>query len=139
MKKGLLIISTIVIIFCLSGCGRVTYEEISYDKLNNMIEAKDDFILFIGSESCSACSSYKITLNKVIKKYHTDIKYLDISKLSDKESSELQARFPFSGTPTTIFITNGKEQNTYNRINGSEKYSNIVKKLTKNGYIKEDK
>ena len=33
---------------------------------------------FIGSETCSACASYKITLNKIIEEYHTDIKYLDI-------------------------------------------------------------
>ena len=139
MKKGLFIIATIVLVFCLSGCGRTTYDEITYSELNNMIEAKDDFVLFIGSETCSACSSYKITLNKLIEKYHTDIKYLDISKLSEKESSELQSRFPFTGTPTTVFITNGVEKNTYNRINGNEKYSNVLKKLIKNGYIKEEK
>ncbi len=139
MKKGLLIITTMVMIFCLSGCGRTTFDEISYNELNNKLEAKDDFVLFIGSETCSACTAYKITLNKIIEKYHVDIKYLDISKLSEKESSELQAKFPFTGTPTTVFITNGVEKNTYNRISGNEKYSSVLKKLIKNGYIKEEK
>lgn len=139
MKKGLLIVVMAMVIFCLSGCGKTTYDEISYSELNNMLEAKDDFVLFIGSETCSACASYKITLNKIIEKYHTDIKYLDISKLSDKESSELQSRFPFTGTPTTVFITDGVEKNTYNRISGNEKYSSVLKKLIKNGYIEEEK
>lgn len=120
------------------GCSALkTYDEISYKKLNNMLDKKENFILFIGSSTCSACSSYKITLDKVIKKYGVDIKYIDLSKLSDKEKGDVTAKFPISGTPTTIFIENGVENDTYNRIDGNVRYSKIVDKLKENGYVKE--
>ena len=134
MKKILLLI---VIIF-ISGCGVLkTYDEVSYKKLNNMLDKKESFILFIGSSTCSACSSYKITLNKVVKKYGVDIKYIDLSKLSDKEKSEITSVFPISGTPATIFIEKGVEKDTYNRIDGNVRYSKIIEKLKENGYVKE--
>ena len=134
MKKLLLVI---LIIF-ISGCSALkTYDEISYKKLNNMLNKKESFILFIGSSTCSACSSYKVTLNQVVKKYGVDIKYIDLSKLSSKEKGDVTARFPISGTPATIFIEKGVEKDTYNRIDGNVRYSKIVKKLKENGYVKE--
>ena len=113
------------------------YDEISYSELNKMISDKKDFVLFIGSETCSACSSYKVSLNKVIRKYNIDVKYLDISKLSEKENSELISKFPISGTPTTIFVNDGVEKDTYRRIDGNVRYSKIVEKFKNSGYIKD--
>ena len=134
MKKILLVI----LILFISGCGVLkTYDEISYKKLNNMLDKKESFILFIGSSTCSACSSYKITLNKVVKRYGVDIKYIDLSKLSSKKKGDVTARFPISGTPATIFIENGEEEDTYNRIDGNVRYSKIIEKLKENGYVKE--
>ena len=134
MKKLLLVILLIFI----SGCGALkTYDEVSYKKLNSMLDKKENFILFIGSSTCSACSSYKITLNKVVKKYGVDIKYIDLSMLSDKEKGDVNAKFPISGTPATIFIEKGIEKDTYNRIDGNVRYSKIVEKLKENGYVKE--
>ncbi len=135
MRKILLLVLGI---FLLTGCSSVkTYDEISYKELNNMLNKKEDFILFIGSATCSACNNYKVTLNKVIEKYNVDIKYIDLSKLSEEDEGKLMAKFPISGTPTTVFIENGEENDTYNRINGSVKYSKIVDKLKKNKYIKD--
>lgn len=134
MRK-LLVLFLALMLF--TGCGtNKTYEEISYENLNKMLESKEDFILFIGSNTCSACSVYKETLNGVIEEYGTDVKYIDLSKLSDKEESELFSKFPITGTPTTIFITKGEEEDSYNRIVGSAKKSKIVSKFKENGYIK---
>ncbi len=133
MKKLLLI----CFIIFLAGCSVLkTYDEISYKNLNKMLNNKEDFVLFIGSSTCSACDSYKLTLNQVISKYNVDIKYIDLSKLSEKETSKLTAMFPISATPTTVFVKDGKEEDTYNRIIGSVKYSKIVQKLKENKYIK---
>lgn len=135
MRKFLLLVLGIL---CLTGCSTLkTYSEISYKDLNNMLDKKESFILFIGSSKCSACEKYEVTLNKVIEKYNVDIKYIDLAKLSDKENGELTSVFPISGTPATIFIEDGEEKDTYNRINGNVKYSKIVEKLKKNKYIKE--
>ena len=126
-----------MIIF-ISGCSAFkAYDEISYKKLNSMLNKKENFILFIGSSTCSACSSYKITLNKVVKKYGVDIKYIDLSKLSAKEKGAVTGKFPISGTPATLFIVKGEEKDTYNRIDGNVRYSKIVEKLKENGYVKE--
>lgn len=134
MKKILLIIG---IIF-LSACSSVkTYDEISYKQLNKMLDNKNNFVLFIGSSKCSHCKEYEVTLNEIIKKYNLDIKYIDISKLSEEEYSELTSKFPISGTPTTIFIEKGEEKDTYNRIVGSVKYSKVLEKLKENNYVKD--
>ncbi len=133
MKKILLVL----IIFVVACTTIKTYDEISYKKLSQMLNKKESFILFIGSSDCPACDSYRGTLNEVIAKYNVDIKYIDLAKLSDKDESELTSRFPITGTPTTIFVKKGKENDTYNRIDGNVKYSKIVSKLKENNYIKE--
>ena len=135
MRKFLILI---ISLFIISGCSsNKTYEEISYSDLNNMLDNKEDFILFIGSDTCSACQIYEGTLNNVIEEYNVDVKYVDLSKLSDKDESVLTSEFPITGTPTTVFVVNGKEKDTHNRIVGSAKKSKIVEKFKENGYIKE--
>lgn len=134
MKKILLII--IGSILLLTGCqfGK-TYDEIDYEQYKTMIKNKDSFILFIGSSECSHCISYKKTLNKVIKEYDVDVKYLDLSKMSDKENNEFKSQISFTGTPTTIFVEKGEEKSHYNRIVGDQSYEKIVDKFKDNGYI----
>lgn len=134
MKKILIVLITITTL-CLTGCGGPkTYDEVSYQELNNMIKDKQDFILMIGAESCSACKSYKFVLNKIIEKYKIDIKYIDNDKLSDDEYADLQSNFYFTATPTTVFVENGKETD---RITGNQKYSKTLEKMKEKKYIKE--
>ena len=134
MKKILILFITL---FMLTACGNKTYDEISYDELNKMLEKKQDFILFIGSDTCSACNTYKEILNDVIEEYGTDVKYINLASLSKAEESSLVSKFPINGTPTTVFITNGEEEDTHNRIVGSAKKSEIVNEFKENGYIKD--
>ena len=105
------IIILIITIFMVTGCGNKTYHEISYDELDQMLEEKEDFILFIGSS-------------------------IDISKLSKAEESRLVSLFPIDGTPTTVFIEDGEEKSTFNRIEGAAKRSKIIDKFQENNYIK---
>lgn len=134
MKKIILLIG---IIF-LAACSSVkTYDEINYKDLNNMLKNKNDFVLFIGSSKCSHCKEYEVSLNKIIGEYNLDIKYIDITKLSEEQYSELTSKIPISGTPTTVFIEDGEEKDTYNRIVGSVKYSKILEKLKDNNYVKD--
>ncbi len=139
MQKIIITLAILLGIVGLTGCGGPkTYDEISYSELQNLLENKEDFVLFIGSETCSACSAYRVTINKIVEEYGVDIKYLDIANLTEEQNSELVSEFPFSGTPTTIFVTSGEEEDSYNRINGNAKYSKVVEKLKENSYIKED-
>lgn len=126
-----------VVLFAVGCSGKLkTYTEIDYETLMNMYEQKQSFILFIGSTDCTHCDSYKETLNNVIKKYQVNITYLDISKLSDEEHSKVKSITNFTGTPTTLFIENGKETSMYDRIEGNRPMDKVVEKLKKKGYIK---
>ena len=135
MKKILIIVISVITIFCLTGCGGPkTYDEVIFEEVNNMIKDKEDFILMIGAESCSACKSYKIALDKIIEKYKLDIKYIDLDKLNEDEKADLQSNFYFNATPTTVFVEKGKETD---RMVGNKKYSQTVEILKDNKYIKE--
>lgn len=133
MKKILILMIIPILMLC--GCSKKTYTEINYADLKQKIENNEDFILFIGADSCSHCATYKTTLNSVINDYNVDVYYIDIDNLSKKENSYLNALAPYTGTPTTVFIENGKEESTYNRIEGAMDYEYVVGKFKKNGYI----
>jgi Thioredoxin-related protein len=137
MKKILIIIPFIMLLFgCANNKG---YNELTYKQLNEKIENKESFILFIGAKTCSHCELFKETVKEVNDKYKVTINYIDIDKLNSSDLNHLNNIASFSGTPTTIFITKGKEESTYNRISGNRDYDYVVSKLKQNGYIKEVK
>lgn len=138
MKK--FFIMFVISLFLFTGCSNskfTTYTEISYDDYVNMMDNGESFPLVIGSSTCSACSMFKGTMESFISKYQVNVRYLDISKLSDEQFNLLKSEINFSSTPTTIFVENGKHTSVYYRIVGSENLSNVVKAYTKMGYLKE--
>lgn len=136
MKKFLLGLFLGIVVMC-GGCGGpTTYQEIDYSTMVEKFDQKEDFILFIGSTDCSHCSLYKVTLEQVIKKYHVDIYYIDISKFSTTEKGKLRSYVNYDGTPTTAFIKDGEETSMYDRIEGNQPYDKVVEKLKKQGYLK---
>lgn len=135
MKKILITLIIILTTLTLVGCGGPkTYDEISFSELNTMLDNKEDFVLFIGAESCSACKSYKLTINKIVENNKMDIKYIDNDKLSEEEYAKLMSHFYFTATPTTVLVKNGKEKE---RITGNKKYSQVEQILKDEKYIKE--
>lgn len=137
MKK-ILCILMILFVFLISGCGSkqlTTYHEISYQDYLSMIDNEESFPLVIGSATCSACAMFKGTMETFINKYQVDVRYIDISKLSEEDYSALMTDVNFNSTPTTIFIENGKQKSVYQRIVGAESYSNVVSNYKKQGYI----
>lgn len=138
MKRIFLIASLLFCIIGLTGCNKYnTYVEVSYDELQEKINNKDSFALVIGSNTCSACANYKKNMEEVIKDYQIEIFYLDCDKLSDEQDSKLYSKYVINATPTTIFIKDGEEESTYDRIIGASGYSDIVKNLKKHGIIGE--
>lgn len=138
MKKIILLLF-IVNFFVLTGCDNkkfTTYETIDYNEYVKLMENDETFSLVIGSSTCSACSLYKSTMDKFISKYNINVKYIDISKLSEDEYKLLRSEINFSSTPTTIFVENGNHTSVYDRIVGAESISNVVSRFTKMGYIK---
>lgn len=140
MKKLSFFVCILGLLFLVTGCGNKlsTYEEINYTKLNEKIEKKDDFILFIGSYKCSACSVYKETLNKVIKDKQVKVYYLDVGKITEEENKKLLDQINYDNvTPTTVFIKGGIEENIYNRLVGAKGYDKTIEAFVKNGFLKE--
>jgi len=136
MKKMLILFGCLMTIF-LTGCGNkiTTYEEINYSDYTNLIESKEDFILYLGSASCSHCLNFKPTLEKIIKKYQLDVKYIDVYALTEKEYAVLKNKTKLQGTPTVVFIEDGVVQ-TSPKIVGAVEYSVALEKFKESGYIK---
>lgn len=135
MKKIAIAILMIFTLF-ITGCSKYkTYTEINYSELQSKLDNKDTFVLVVGSSTCSACANYKTTMEKVIKDKQVEIFYIDMKLLSEEDYAKLYSKFVVVSTPTTIFIKDGIETSTYDRIVGSANYSDVVNNLKKQGYI----
>lgn len=135
MKKFLILLFMLIFI---SGCGSkkyTTYNEISYNEYKELISNKETFPLVVGSSTCSACSLFRPTMEAFIEKYNINVRYVDLSKLSEEESNSFMSEVGVTSTPTTIFFEDGKQASTYYRIVGSESLDNVVKAYTRMGYI----
>lgn len=138
MKKILMVITLLLCVAGLTGCNKYsTYTELTYSELQTKLENKETFVVVLGSSTCSACAAYKLTMEDVIKDKQVEIFYLDIAKLSSDDSSKFESKFVIAATPTTVFIENGVETTTYNRIVGAASYTDVVKNLKKHGFIGE--
>lgn len=135
MKKVVIFLISFIV---LCGCGR-SYKEITIHTLTEKVKNKETFILFIGAESCSHCVGYKSTINEVIKDYDVTIYYIDVDTLTKKENGKLKEIANYKGTPTTVFLKDGKEESAYMRIIGERDYDYVVNKLYKNGFIEKVK
>lgn len=142
MKKISIIFIGVIALF-ITGCGRGSIEEITFEDYTEMVENKESFILFIGSRTCSHCAEFKITLEEVIENYNVDFKYLDISQLDEEEKKDFSKSINFEGTPTTVFLEEGVDNSCTlfscddtKRIEGALTYQKTVEILKNNGYIK---
>lgn len=142
MGKRIIIGAILIILIMLAlyfGVDSGPYNEISITELTTMVENENTFVLVIGQENCTYCDSYKETMKKIIDNYDLDIKYINVSQLSEEEVESLNEFLcsSYSGTPTTIFFVDGIEKTTYNRIDGNQSYSIVKDKLISQGYIEE--
>ncbi len=132
---GAIIITILIILFLAIGKSKEgNLLELNLNNLKEKMENKETFILCISKTTCSHCNDYKPKLKSVASEYNIDIYYIDVDKYDEEEFSNL---ISFDGsTPTTIFIKNGDEETTSNRINGDVSKSKIIDKLKSNDFIK---
>lgn len=129
---GIILLIIIVVLFYIKY-NKKQLIELTYTELVNKINNKDSFVLCISRTTCSHCYDYKPKLNEVAKEYKINIFYIDVDKYNEEDFSNL---ISFDGsTPTTIFIKNGEEKTTSNRINGDVSKSKIISKLKSNDFI----
>lgn len=130
-----IVITILIVLFLAIGKAKEGYLlELNLNNLKEKIENKETFVLCISKTTCSHCNDYKPKLKSIASEYNIDIYYIDVDKYDEEEFSNL---ISFDGsTPTTIFIKNGDEETTSNRINGDVSKSKIIDKLKSNDFIK---
>lgn len=103
------------------------------DKLNQ----KETFILVFTQDGCSHCNEYTPILNRVLDEYDITIYDLNLTELrKDTELyNQVSSKFNIPGTPTTIFINDGEEKTTLNRLVGGSNYKDLVEKFKDRGFI----
>ena len=111
---------------------------LSIDELKEKIDNKDSFILVITQDSCSHCKAFVPTLNKIAKEYNLTFYDVSTTKLNEEEKTYLKNVANTSGTPTTVFIQDGEEKATDNRLVGNVAEYRVVEKLKAMGYINND-
>ena len=131
------LISLILLIILYNYFNRSRLYELDVNTVIEKINNKDSFILCISATYCEHCKEYKPKLVDISKKYKLDIYYIDFDKYSENEQQLFRNYISFDGsTPVTLFIKNGEEETTVNRINGNVSKDKIISKFKSNGFIK---
>jgi len=131
------LISLILLIVLYNYFNRSRLYELDVNTVIEKINNKDSFILCISATYCEHCKEYKPKLVDISKKYKLDIYYIDFDKYSENEQQLFRNYISFDGsTPVTLFIKNGEEETTVNRINGNVSKDKIISKFKSNGFIK---
>lgn len=136
MKYIKILFVAIALMFA-TGCGNkvTTYKQIYYNTYTSLKNAKESYILYLGSSSCSHCQNFKPVLESIIKDYQLDISYIDISTLTEKEYAVVQNDTKLQGTPTIVFIEDGVVK-TSPKIVGEVGYNTALNSFKESGYIK---
>ena len=112
MKKKILLLITILLLT--SACSSSYLKSINLKTLNNKIDKKESFILYLTDESDG--NILKNTIFKVSKKNNIQSFYLNTIKLNDKDLKSLKDKFTFDETNIIIFIKDGQEETVLSRI-----------------------
>lgn len=131
------LILIILFVIAFNYYSRPRLYELDVNQVKEKIDNKESFILCISATYCSHCKEYKPKLEDISKEYRMDIYYIDFDKYSDEEQNLFRDYVSFDGgTPVTLFIKNGEEETTVNRINGNVSKDKIISKFKSNGFIK---
>lgn len=133
------VILTVIIVGIIFGINLAKKEEsfiikVNTEELKQKLEQKETFILLVSKENCSYCKEYAPILNRVLKEYKLNAYEVDWKEL--RNDTDLSKTYSISGTPTTIFIHDGEENTTINRIVGTTTYNKVKEKLKERGFIK---
>ena len=105
--------------------------------LKEKIDNKEKFVLVITQTGCSHCMAYLPVLDEIGKDYKLTFYDINMTNLSDEEKTEFNKLVRISGTPTTIFYTDGEEKTTTSRLVGEKTKEKIINRLKSEGYINE--
>ncbi len=138
MKKLKYILAIFVIAILFTGCSssKGSLSSISYSSLKEKLENKETFFFVVVRQGCQFCEKFLPTVEDVVNEYDLEGYSLDLSTLTQDELNEFDKDYNVSGTPTTIFITDGKEGSVLQRLVGNQSADKLIQKLKSNGFIK---
>jgi len=110
-------------------------QSINYSKLIELLDAKETFIMYIGSANCSACQTFAPIFEEVLSEYNIRAKYINLDNYGNDRKTVTEL-FKIDSIPTVIFINNGEEISVLNRIDKIISKDEIIEKLKNNDYIK---
>ena len=110
-------------------------EEINLTTLKDKINNKDKFVLVVTQTGCSHCTAYLPVLEEIGEEYKLKFYDINMTNLADEEKTEFNSLVRISGTPTTIFYTDGEEKSTSTRLVGEKTKDKIITRLKSEGYI----
>lgn len=102
-----------------------TVPTISSSEFYSKLDSQEDFVMIYGSETCSACISYKPVVGSVLKDdSYKDIPvfYVEAEQLSADEKTTITEDLGIESTPTTFVVIDGEVEE---KIEGSVDKSRV--------------
>lgn len=150
MSKKILIIAGIILFLALIVAGLVYIRQtkqseqkeldqhlvlLDVDGLKDKLENKDSFMLIITQTTCEHCETYLPVFKKVLADYNLTAYQIQQDLLKGEDLAYLKSVASISGTPTLIFLKNGEEISTLNRLVGNRSRTETIDRLKVMGYI----
>lgn len=136
MKKTFKLFIIVIMLFIIAGCSKTGITEITYKDLEKSLKNNETFILEIVQDGCSNCEAFTPKFNRILRNNNISAKQINLTNLTEEDKNSLDNLYNVTGTPTVIFITEGKEKAITNRIVGNVSEERVITKLKKVGYIK---
>ena len=135
MKKFSFIVIVIATLF-LTGCSNSVITEIDYNKLEDLIENEETFILEITQTGCSHCQEFSPRFQAILKTNNLTAYNLNLYNMTKEEQDKFNDLTTVTGTPTVLFFKDGKEM-TNTKIVGAQSNDEVKKILKRAGFIEE--
>lgn len=134
MKKKILLITTFLLLA--SACSSNNLKKINLEKLNEKLDNKDSFVLYLTNEDETGIT-LKNTLTSVSKENDLKTFYINLEKLNEKELDELKKTFTFEDENIILFIKNGEETTVLSRVDDPYiSFNKLENELENQGFIK---
>ena len=134
----IILVAGIAFIFMSKNLKNDGVKSLTINELREKIDNKDSFVLVITQDGCSHCQAYLPTIRGIANKYNVTFYDVSQTNLNDEDKTYLKNVANIDGTPTTVFIENGEEKSTTNRLVGSVPEYRVVERLKALGYINEE-
>jgi len=112
MLRKALIVLMAVLLLGITGCQKKKeyIVEKNVGEILEMLEKKQDFVLFCGTATCETCAAFRPILEEVCQDYELTVYYLDVTDYESAEIKELTYNYLYrlEWTPSVYVIKQGR-------------------------------